>query len=149
MSRPGSLYQAVVLAHNREPRNQGRLAEPTHRVHAHNPLCGDELELFLRVEGGRLVEVAFDGEGCAIATASASIMSEALKGRPLSEAEGVLARFRALLAGQQVVSSPDGEDDPLLVLAGVRAYPARIKCANLPWQAFQAALAGQGEATTE
>lgn len=146
MSELRSLYQEIVLDHNRQPRNFGALAAPTHRASGHNPLCGDRVEVFLRVVDGRIAEIAFEGDGCAISTASASIMTESLAGKTLAEATALFEGFRALLTGQ---SAADIELGQLEVLAGVRTYPARVKCATLPWHALQAALRDGAATTTE
>ncbi|MFO0689355.1 MAG: SUF system NifU family Fe-S cluster assembly protein [Myxococcota bacterium] len=140
------LYQATILEHNKSPRNFAKLAHPTHEADGHNPLCGDALTLQARVdEQGRLVEVAFTGSGCAISKASASLMTEHVKGRTVAEVERDFERFHALL------TAPPGETPSieglgkLAVFSGVREYPVRVKCATLAWHALKAALAGRGE----
>lgn len=146
MAELRDLYQEVILDHNRKPRNYRPLPAASHHAAGHNPLCGDQVEVYLVVRDGRIAEVSFQGEGCAISTASASIMTETLQGRTPEEAEALLGRFRELLGSDR---EPDPELGKLAVLAGVRQYPSRIKCATLPWHALQAALAGEAEATTE
>lgn len=146
MSDLRNLYQETILDHNRHPRNFRRLQDASHHAHGHNPLCGDRVDVFLTVEDGRIVEASFDGDGCAISTASASIMTELLQGRPLEEAHHLFEQFHDLLTNKN--QSAD-EPDKLEVLAGVRAFPTRIKCATLPWQTFQAALRAETSATTE
>lgn len=146
MSDLRNLYQETILDHNRHPRNFRRLQDASHHAHGHNPLCGDRVDVFLTVEDGRIVEASFDGDGCAISTASASIMTELLQGRPLEEAHRLFEQFHDLLINKN--QSAD-EPDRLEVLAGVRAFPTRIKCATLPWQTFQAALRAETSATTE
>jgi nitrogen fixation protein NifU and related proteins len=140
------LYQATILEHNKRPRNFARLSDATHEADGHNPLCGDALTLYARLDPqGRLEEVTFQGSGCAISKASASIMTEHVKGRTLAEVERDFARFHEL------VTAPAGETPPLeglgklAVFAGVREYPVRVKCATLAWHALRAALAGSGE----
>lgn len=132
------LYQEVILDHNRHPRNFGALASANHTAEGHNPLCGDRVRLFVDVEGDRVQDIAFEGSGCAISTASASLMTEALKGKTVAEARELFRLFHDLLT-----SNGDG-DDPALgklaVFTGVREYPIRVKCATLAWHAFQAAL---------
>lgn len=141
------LYQETILDHNRRPRNRGRVKGS--RAEGYNPLCGDQVEVSLRTEGETIEEIAFEGHGCAISTASASLMTEALKGKSREEAEAIFRRFQALVTDTSG-SEPDWDGlGDLAVFAGVRELPVRIKCATLPWHAFHAALNGQTEATTE
>ena len=136
MSDLRDLYQEVILDHNRAPRNFGTLANANRESEGHNPLCGDRVKIFLRVEGDRIDGIAFQGSGCAISTASASLMTEALKGRTVEEARRLFHGFHDLLT-----TGGDAEDlGKLAVFAGVREYPIRIKCATLAWHAVQAAL---------
>jgi nitrogen fixation protein NifU and related proteins len=142
------LYQEVILDHNRHPRNRGRLADPTGQAEGHNPLCGDQVLVTLIYDAGRVVDIQFEGQGCAISTASASLMTEAVKGKTGEEAEVIFREF------QQMVTSPDDtaehpELGDLQVLAGVKDYPVRIKCATLPWHTLHAALAGDAKVSTE
>ena len=137
------LYQEVILDHNRSPRNKGRLENPTGLAAGHNPLCGDTVTVTLRMEGGQVTDIAFDGVGCAVSTASASLMTEAIKGKSIDEAEKIFRSF------QSMVTDAEGtEEHPELgdleALAGVRAYPVRIKCATLPWHTLHAAMQGEG-----
>lgn len=142
------LYQDVVFDHARSPRNRRALAHASHHAHGHNPLCGDRVAVHLDVADGVIRDVAFEGEGCAIATASASLMTEALKGRPVAEAERLFEGFHDMVAGAD--AEPHPELGKLGVLAGVREFPVRVKCATLAWHTLQAALRGQdGMATTE
>ncbi|WP_428827064.1 Fe-S cluster assembly sulfur transfer protein SufU [Azonexus sp. IMCC34842] len=142
------LYQEVIVDHGRRPRNFGSLPEASHRAEGFNPLCGDHLNLQLKVVDGIIQDIRFDGVGCAISTASASLMSEALKGRSVAEAETLFDSFHAMLTGDQPESPPDlGK---LAVLAGVRKFPARVKCATLAWHTLLAALhQAQQPVTTE
>jgi nitrogen fixation protein NifU and related proteins len=136
MSDLRDLYQEVILDHNRVPRNFGKLENANRQAEGHNPLCGDRVSVFLHVEGDRIEGIAFQGSGCAISTASASLMTEALKGRTVEEARRLFHGFHDLL-------TTGGEADglgKLAVFAGVREYPIRIKCATLAWHAVQAAL---------
>jgi len=145
------LYREVILDHNRHPRNRGKVADANRHASGYNPLCGDMVALTLHTDGDRVTDIAFDGEGCAISTASASMMTEAVKGKTVAEAEEM---FRAF---QKMVTSTGAEpeisealDDELQAFAGVRALPVRIKCAILPWHALHAALSGDAkEVTTE
>jgi nitrogen fixation NifU-like protein len=143
MSDLGELYQEVILDHNRRPRNF-RTIEDAHHQEGYNPLCGDRLMLYVKVEQDRIVDVAFQGSGCAISKASASLMTEALKGKTVAEARELFDKFHDM-----VTSSPDAaapELGKLSVLSGVREYPTRVKCASLAWHTLKAALAGE-EAT--
>ncbi|MBY0399894.1 SUF system NifU family Fe-S cluster assembly protein [Myxococcota bacterium] len=140
------LYQATILEHNKRPRNFAKLEHPTHEADGHNPLCGDALTLYARVDGnGRLADVAFQGSGCAISKASASLMTEHVKGKTVDEVQADFERFHALLtAAPDVVPSTDGLGK-LAVFSGVREYPVRVKCATLAWHALKAALEARGE----
>jgi nitrogen fixation NifU-like protein len=147
MSDLSDLYQEVILDHNRTPRNFRVLAHPTHRAEGFNPLCGDRLDLFLNVESERIADIGFQGSGCAISRASASLMTDAIKGRSLGEARDLFRRFH-----QMVTTPPDRavEDmGKLSVLAGVREFPVRVKCATLAWHALQAALDREERTSTE
>ena len=141
------LYQEVILDHNKRPRNFGRLEGATHRAEGFNPLCGDRITVFLDIEAGKVKEVYFQGNGCAISTASASVMTEMVKGRTLEETRELFDKFH------NMVTREDGETEDLgklVVFAGVRAFPIRVKCATLAWHTLQAALKGdQTSVTTE
>ena len=138
------LYQEVIFDHNRNPRNFGVLAHANRMAEGNNPLCGDQLRLYLRVEGDVIKEIQFEGCGCAISTASASLMTERLKGMHTHEVKELFEKFHAL-----VTSDGNDESGPelgkLTVLLGVREYPARVKCATLAWHTLQAALENRGE----
>lgn len=133
------LYQEVVVEHKRAPRNFGTLPAPTHQARGTNPQCGDDLGVQLEVEQGRVRDIRFRGQGCAICIASASMMSEAVKGREVEFAQQLQQRFRAVLTGE--VEPEGAELGKLVSLAGVRRYPGRIKCALLGWHALMHALA--------
>jgi nitrogen fixation NifU-like protein len=135
------LYQEVILDHNRRPRNFGPLPTANRRAEGHNPLCGDRVTVYLDLEDGRLRDVAFQGSGCAISTASASLMTEALKGLTLEEARGLFKGFHDLVTLGAAEGSP--ELGKLAVFTGVREYPMRVKCATLAWHALMAALDAQ------
>ncbi len=142
------LYQETILDHNRHPRNRRKLEEADAEAHGHNPLCGDNVTVYVQTEDGKVTDISFDGNGCAISTASASLMTEAVKGKTLEEAEAIFKEF------QEMVTSTEQEQDhselgDLEVFAGVREYPVRIKCATLPWHTLNAALKGSESATTE
>jgi nitrogen fixation NifU-like protein len=141
------LYQEVILDHNRRPRNFRVLENATHQAEGYNPLCGDRLSLFLRVEGETIAEATFQGAGCAISKASASLMTDSLKGRPIADARQLFERFHRM-----VTTPPDREVEDLgklSVLAGVREFPTRVKCASLAWHTFRAAIEKAEKATTE
>jgi nitrogen fixation protein NifU and related proteins len=142
------LYQEVILDHNKRPRNKGRLDDPTNEAEGYNPLCGDQVHVTIHSENGLISEIAFEGQGCAISTASASLMTEAVKGKTWAEAEAIFREF------QTMVTSPDSTEDhedlgSLVALAGVKDYPVRIKCATLPWHTLHAALTGAQKVSTE
>ena len=132
------LYQDLIIDHNRSPRNFRKLPDADHSAEGFNPLCGDKLTLYLRMQGDRIEDIAFEGSGCAISVASASLMTEHLKGRTESDARTLFERVHGLLTG-----TPDSDPaalGKLAALAGVRAYPTRVKCATLCWHTLTAAL---------
>jgi len=144
------LYQQVILDHNRSPRNWGTVADETHRADGSNPLCGDRYTVTLKVDAvGRIEEVAVDGNGCAISKASASMMSESVKGRSVDEALQLFEQFRGLVTGE--TSADDASEDlgKLKVFNGIAEFPARVKCAMLSWHTLESALAGEDVASTE
>ena len=148
MSELRDLYQEVILDHNKNPRNFGVLNPHTHSADGHNPLCGDQIQVQLDVSSAGTIEaIRFTGTGCAISTASASIMTESLQGLSVAKAQDLLSQFQLLVTDSS--QSPDPQLGKLAVLAGVRAYPMRVKCATLPWHTFQAALTGNKEVSTE
>jgi nitrogen fixation NifU-like protein len=137
------LYQDIILDHGRHPRNFHALQHPTHLARGHNPLCGDRVTVYLAVEGDRISDVSFEGRGCAISTASSSLMTEVLKGKTLDEARRLFARFHAKVTGgtsEELPESLEEEAERLEPLTGVKGYPTRVKCATLPWHAFEQAL---------
>lgn len=141
------IYQEVLLDHTRRPRNFGRLVSANRSAEGHNPLCGDRVSLSLEVSEDRVRDIAFEGSGCAISTASASLMTEALKGRSLAEARELFRRFHDLVTTGAGAGSP--ELGKLAVFEGVREFPLRVKCATLAWHALQAALDEQREKRAE
>ena len=138
MSDLRDLYQEVILDHNRNPRNFGPLEDADLRADGHNPLCGDKLSIAVNVVEGVVTDVRFEGSGCAISKASASLMTEGIKGRTLDEARKLFDRFHQLVTDRSV--PPDEELGKLAVFAGVRDYPARVKCAILAWHTLRAAV---------
>ncbi len=142
------LYQEVILDHTKNPRNFGRLEQPSHRAEGHNPLCGDHLALTLEINDDRVKKLRFEGSGCSISTASASLMTQVIEGKTTAEAQSLFERFHNV-----VTSAPDEDVDlaelgKLAVLAGVREFPIRVKCASLAWHTLQAAIRGSKEDVT-
>lgn len=142
------LYQEVILDHNKHPRNAGVLEGADHAADGHNPLCGDQVRVELLVRDGRVEDVKFHGMGCAISTASASLMTEAVKGRPVEEVDALFAKVLAMLTEEDNMPAFDDGDEQLMALAGVREFPMRVKCASLSWHTLQAALHAPGAKTS-
>ena len=141
------LYQEIILDHSKHPRNCHAMAEANREAEGYNPLCGDKLKLFLKMDGDKVLDASFEGSGCAISTASASLMTESLKGKTRQEAMEMLEKFHELLTTDSPVRQDLGK---LVVFCGVRDYPARVKCATLAWHTLKSALSGNGEvASTE
>jgi nitrogen fixation protein NifU and related proteins len=137
------LYQEVILDHSKRPRNYHAMPEADRRAEGYNPLCGDRETVFLELEGDVLRDVSFQGAGCAISTASASMMTESVKGKTRAEAEALFRRFHDLITGKDGAGPGGGPAlGKLEVFSGVREYPVRVKCATLPWHTLKAALAG-------
>ena len=149
------LYQEVILDHGKHPRNKRHPEHVTHEAHGNNPLCGDKVTIYLAIgEGDRIEDVAFEGRGCAISTASASLMTEIVKGKTEAEARALFERFPQMCTDDAFVSAGEEEIDPesmdrLQVMAGIRQFPMRVKCATLPWHTLNAAMAGKDKASTE
>jgi nitrogen fixation NifU-like protein len=133
------LYRAIILEHSSRPPHRGRLESPTHHDEGINPSCGDEIELFLRVKGGRIEEVTFDGVGCSICMASASMLTRALRGKTVEQAQELYGAFKTWITVRDPAPSPVDLDE-LEALGGVRNYPVRIKCALLAWETFSTAM---------
>ncbi|GAB2891251.1 SUF system NifU family Fe-S cluster assembly protein [Paraburkholderia jirisanensis] len=141
MSDIRDLYQQVIFDHYRRPHNRHDVAHASHAAHGHNPLCGDRIQLALRVENGVVTEVGFEGEGCAIATASASMMTDLIKGKTPDEAQQLIDRFQRMVTSGDEPAPADTEGlGKTAVLAGVREFPARVKCATLAWHTLSEAL---------
>ena len=137
------LYQEVILDHGRSPRHFGSLPDATHEAHGHNPLCGDRVHLFLKLDADGLVEnVAFEGKGCAISIASASMMTDLILGKTAGEAQTLAAAFYRLAKGEAAEASNVAREDlgRLEVMSGVSQFPMRVKCATLAWHTFEASL---------
>lgn len=146
MSDLRDLYQEVILEHSKAPRNYRVLATANHKAEGYNPLCGDRFTVYLELEGDAIRDISFQGAGCAISKASASMMTQALKGKTRAEAEEFFERFHKVVTGQ----SPAGDAaslGKLAVFSGVSEFPARVKCATLAWHTLHAALEGKAEAT--
>ena len=145
------LYQDVILDHSKHPRNFGRAEDCNHEARGNNPLCGDRVTVTLLVDGDTIQDVRFDARGCAISVASASMMTELVKGRTIEEANAVFERFHAVVTRKGEIGPDELEAlDKLAALVGVREFPMRIKCATLPWHTMTAALENSdGEVTTE
>ncbi len=141
MSDLRELYEEVILDHNRNPRNYPKKPEGcNHSAHGFNPLCGDEFEIHLKVKDDVIADLGFEGAGCAISTASASLMTEALKGKTVAEAEALFEEVHKLLTEEKQVGNPADLLGKLTVLTGVKEYPMRVKCATLAWHTMHAAL---------
>jgi nitrogen fixation NifU-like protein len=141
MSDLRELYQEVILDHSKRPRNFGQPAHANRQADGHNPLCGDRLRLYVELTGDAIRDVGFEGDGCAISQASASLMTEAVKGRTTAEARALFHRFHHLVTVADP-AAPAEDMNKLAVFAGVRDYPVRVKCATLPWHTLVAALDG-------
>jgi len=145
MSELRELYQEVILDHSKAPRNFRTPDEITHEADGRNPLCGDTFTVFVDVKDGRIKDIGFQGHGCAISTASASMMTESVRGKSRAEAEALFARFHDLITGESKAPAGGPALGKLEVFSGVREYPVRIKCATLPWHTLKAALEGEGQ----
>jgi nitrogen fixation NifU-like protein len=153
MSDLRELYQDVILDHGKHPRNRRTMENASCHAHGRNPLCGDDFEITLKLDSaGRIEDAAFDGSGCAISVASASIMTELLKGKTGDEADALFRSFHALCTEDDAVAEATVSEDDLTylqVVAGVRQFPVRVKCATLAWHTMKAALEGEHAATSE
>ena len=146
MSDLRELYQQVILDHNKNPRNFRAMEPCDHEADGFNPLCGDKVHIYVQLDGDRIADVSFQGEGCAISTAAASMMTQSIKGKTVEEAQRIFEIYQHMVMG-------DGEGDvssigKLAIFEGVREFPMRVKCATLAWHTFKAALDGSGEAAT-
>ena len=143
------LYQEIILDHNRRPRNYREVEDSTHHAEGNNPICGDEISVYLRVDDNKVADIGFQGEGCAISKASASLMTSDVKGKSVKEAMERFEQVKGMLTGTE--ENPDILDEMgnIACLSGVRRFPARIKCATLAWHALRAAIKGASLATTE
>ncbi len=142
------LYQGIILDHNKRPRHYGALANATHVAEGYNPICGDRIEVFLQLSGDQIEAIQFECASCAICKASASIMAEALVGQSISFGESIQESVSRILKTDTETVTHDVQGE-VAALSGVRNFPARIKCATLPWHTYQAALRGEAKAATE
>jgi nitrogen fixation NifU-like protein len=145
MSDLRELYQEIILDHNKNPRNFRKLDQPTCTQEGFNPLCGDQIHLYVRIKDGRIEDISFEGNGCAISKSSASLMTQALKGRTVEEADRIFAKFHELVTAPMDQPVDTAELGKLAVFSGVREFPARVKCASLAWHTLRAALDHKGE----
>lgn len=149
MSELSDLYQEVILDHNKNPRNFREIENPDRHADGNNPLCGDKLQVFVNMDGDIVQDVAFKGSGCAIFKASASIMTETVKGKTKDEAEKIFDEFHRMVTGKLDIETDDNDLGKLRIFAGVLEFPARVKCASLSWHTVNAALQGGEEVSTE
>ena len=140
MSELSELYQSLILDHNRNPRNFGALDGADRHAEGYNPLCGDQVKVDLKLEGDRIADIKFSGNGCAISKASASLMTTAVKGKTLAEAETLFTGFHGLVTGTAVPDDPKKTLGKLAIFAGVAEFPVRVKCATLAWHALHDAM---------
>ena len=149
MSELSELYQQVILDHNKKPRNFRKLESANHSAEGYNPLCGDQLTVYLNVEGDLVTDVGFEGSGCAISKASASMMTQAVKGKSKEQAQTLFEEFHSMVTGELDAESDENSLGNLKIFAGVREFPVRVKCATLPWHTMHAALNKQEQISTE
>ena len=149
MSELSDLYQEVILDHNKNPRNFREIPAANFKADGNNPLCGDALRVYVEVEDGKVKDVAFKGSGCAISKASASMMTQTVKGKTKEEAEKMFGEFQKMVTGELDVEADENNLGKLKIFAGVLEFPARVKCASLSWHTLHAALSGEEEVSTE
>lgn len=149
MSELNDLYQEVILDHNKNPRNFRELATATQTADGNNPLCGDALRVYVEMENDKVKDVAFKGSGCAISKASASMMTQTVKGKSKEEAETIFHEFQRMVTGELDAEADENNLGRLKIFAGVLEFPARVKCASLSWHTLHAALRGEEEVSTE
>jgi nitrogen fixation NifU-like protein len=149
MSELSELYQQVILDHNKKPRNFRKLEAASHTAEGYNPLCGDHLTVYLNLDADRVADVGFEGSGCAISKASASMMTQAVKGKSKEEAENLFREFHSMVTGELNEETEENSLGNLKIFAGVREFPVRVKCATLPWHTLHAALNKQDQISTE
>ena len=143
------LYQEIILDHAKHPRHAGALSNATATAEGYNPLCGDQIKVYARVKNGKIEDLTFEGKGCAISQASASLMAEMAQGRSVADVERLMEEFLHLVKGEQANGMDADDRDRLEALSGVREFPMRVKCATLGWHTMKSALEGGGTTTTE
>ncbi len=149
MSELSELYQQVILDHNKKPRNFHKMENANRVAEGFNPLCGDQLTVYLQIDEGVVNDVSFEGSGCAISKAAASMMTQTVKGKNREEAERLFQEFHKMVTGELDIESEPHQLGRLTIFSGVRDYPARVKCASLSWHTMRAALEGEETVTTE
>jgi len=149
MSELSELYQKVILDHNKKPRNFRKLESANYQAEGYNPLCGDQLTVYINLEDDLVTDVGFEGSGCAISKASASMMTQAVKGKSKAQAESLFKEFHSMVIGELDEETEDNSLGNLKIFAGVREFPVRVKCATLPWHTLHAALNKQDQISTE
>lgn len=149
MNEMEELYREIILDHNKRPRNYRNMGEATHHADGHNPLCGDEIEVFVKVKDGVIEDISFQGEGCAISKSSASLMTTELKGKTVEEAMKECDLVVSMLSGKEQDEEKIEQMGDLAALQGVRQFPARIKCATLSWHTLEESLKGAKKVSTE
>lgn len=149
MSELSELYQQVILDHNKKPRNFRKLETANHTAEGYNPLCGDQLTIYLNLAGDAVQEIAFEGSGCAISKAAASMMTQAVKGKSKAQAEELFREFHSMVTGELDEETDENSLGNLKIFAGVRDFPVRVKCATLPWHTMYAALNNEERVSTE
>jgi nitrogen fixation protein NifU and related proteins len=149
MSELSELYQQVILDHNKKPRNFRKLDTANHSAEGYNPLCGDHLTVYMDLAEDLVKDVGFEGSGCAISKASASMMTQAIKGKSKEEAETLFKEFHSMVTGELDVEAAENSLGNLRIFAGVREFPVRVKCATLPWHTMHAALNKEDKVSTE
>ncbi len=144
------LYQELILDHNKSPRNRRPMPDANFEADGHNPLCGDQIHVYLHVKDGVIEDVSFQGQGCAISTASSSLMTEAVKGRSIEEADALFRKFQQMVTNHDHHIAFEGDElEKLEALAGVKEFPMRVKCATLAWHTLHAAMSGEEKVSTE
>ena len=149
MSELSDLYQEVILEHNKNPQNFRKITDADQYADGKNPLCGDALRVYVSLDGDTVTDVAFKGSGCAISKASASMMTQAVKGKTKVEAEAIFGEFHAMVTGELDTETQENDLGKLKIFAGVLEFPARVKCASLSWHTLNAALRGEDVVSTE
>jgi len=149
MSELSELYQQVILDHNKKPRNFRKLESANYQAEGYNPLCGDQLTVYINLEDDLVTDVGFEGSGCAISKASASMMTQAVKGKSKEQAESLFKEFHSMVIGELDEETEDNSLGNLKIFAGVREFPVRVKCATLPWHTLHAALNKEDQISTE